>query len=113
MPGFVARCADGTIIAPGNGKLLQPWIGRDEHGANAQAQADGADARCPVEDPQPLAAALAELTGSPSPPAQVLVDANGWLRRAFRTEGDASPAVVASELTLIREHPLGGSALHH
>lgn len=113
MPGFAARCEGGVVVTPGGGKPLQLWLGHDEHGANAQVQADGAAERCPVEDPLPLSAALAELTGSPSPPAQILVDANGWLRRAFRTESDAPPHAVASELALIRASPLDGSSIHH
>lgn len=113
MPGFVARCGDGTVVAPGDGKPLRLWIGSDERGANALVQADGTTQRCLVEDPQPLAAALAEVSGSPSPPSQVLVDANGWLRRAFRAEGDAPPDIVASEFALIRQRPLDGSSLHH
>lgn len=113
MPGFVARCGGGPVVAPENGTPLRVWVGRDAHGASAHVQADGAGQRCPVEDSEPLAAALAEVTGSPSPPAQVLVDANGWLRRAFRADRDATPDVVASELALIRQRPLDGSSLHH
>lgn len=77
------------------------------------AQVDGATERCSVEDPAPWAVALAALTGGPVPPAQVLVDANGWLRRAFRTEDDASPELVAAELSRIRASPFDGSSIHH
>ncbi|MCA0417601.1 MAG: hypothetical protein LCH80_02605 [Proteobacteria bacterium] len=112
MPGFVARCIDG-IVTPGNGKPLRLWLGHDGHGPRVQVQVDGANEQCLVEDPGPLAAALAELTGSSSPPSQPLVDADGWLRRAFRTDGDASRDVFASELALIRERPLDASSLHH
>jgi hypothetical protein len=113
MPGFVARCADGSILAPGNGTLLQVRIERDDHGARARALLDGASETCPVEDPEPLAAALAELTGSAAPPALVLVDANGWARRAIRREAEVSPSAVASALSSMRERPLDGSSLHH
>ncbi|WP_353181932.1 CopD family protein [Bosea sp. (in: a-proteobacteria)] len=112
MPGFVARCGEGGVVMPGNGAPLRIWIGRD--GSGAQVQLDGAAGRCPVEDPQPLAEALAELTGGAlPPPALVLVDANGWLRRAFRTEADATPDVVASELARIRDRPLAETDRHH
>ena len=113
MPGFVARCTDGAIVTPGNGRPLSVWIGRDGHGANAHVQADGATERCVVEDAGPLAEALAEAASSPSPPALVLVDANGWLRRVFRVEGDAASDAVASELAIIRGRPLDGASLHH
>lgn len=113
MPGFVARCADGAIVAPGNGRPLRIWTGRDEQGASARVQVDGLGERCAIEDAEPLAVALAELAGGSVPPAQILVDANGWLRRAFGTDGDASQDSVASELALIRERPLDGSARHH
>lgn len=113
IPGFVARCEGGVIITPEHGKPLRLWIEADSRSANVQVQVDGATDRCAVEDPQPLAAALAELTGSASPPAQVLVDANGWMRRSFVTEDDAAHDVVAAELKLIREEPLDGSYLHH
>ncbi len=109
MPGFVARCQEGGILTPGNGRVLRLWI----EGTTAQVQADGAVARCPVEDPEPLAAALAELTGGGLAPAQVLIDANGWLRRAFRTDGSASPDLVATELKRIRERPFDATSLHH
>jgi len=113
MPGFVARCTDGTLVTPGSGAPLRVRIGRDGHDAGAQVQVDGSTRQCPVEDPAPLAAALAEVTGNTSPPAQVLVDANGWLRRAFGTADDATPDVVASEMSVIRQRPLDGAALHH
>ncbi|WP_377848716.1 CopD family protein [Bosea sp. UC22_33] len=113
MPGFVARCVGGTIVAPGNGVPLTLWFDRDERGASAQAQIDGAGPRCPVEDPAPLAAALAEITASALAPALVLVDANGWLRRAFKAESDAAQDKVASELAEIRRRPLEGAGLHH
>ncbi|TQI72452.1 putative copper export protein [Bosea sp. AK1] len=113
MPGFVARCADGTLVTPGNGAPLRVWIEGDEHGAGARVQVDDSARLCPVEDPEPLAAALAEVTASASAPALVLVDANGWLRRAFKTESSAAPDMVASELAEIRRSPLDGTALHH
>jgi putative copper export protein/mono/diheme cytochrome c family protein len=113
MPGFVARCADGTLVTPGNGAPLRVWIEGDKHGARARAQVEDFAGPCPVEDPEPLAAALAEVTASASAPALVLVDANGWLRRAFKTESSAAPDMVASELAAIRRSPLDGSALHH
>lgn len=112
MPGFVARCRDDVILVPGNGRVLRLWIEPGPQGTTAQVQADGAVARCPIEDPEPLAAALAELTGGKAPPAQVLIDANGWLRRAFKTESSASPDIVATELTFIREQPYDGSGHH-
>lgn len=112
MPGFVARCGEG-IVTPGNGKPLRLWLGLDAQGPRVQVQVDGANEQCLVEDSSPLAAALAELTGSPSPPAQLLVDANGWLRRTFRADGDASWDIIAAELALIRERPLDASSLHH
>ncbi|MGO4674854.1 CopD family protein [Bosea sp. 2YAB26] len=108
MPGFVAGCQEGVILAPGDGRVLRLWI----EGTTAQVQADGAAARCPVEDPEPLATALAELTGGGEPPAQVLIDANGWLRRAFGTDANASPDILATELKLIREQPYDGSSHH-
>jgi mono/diheme cytochrome c family protein len=113
MPGFVARCADGTLVTPGNGAPLRVWIEGDEHGAGARVQVDDSARLCPVEDAEPLAAALAEVTASASAPALVLVDANGWLRRAFKTESSAAPDMVASELAEIRRSPLDGTALHH
>lgn len=113
MPGFVARCADGTLVTPGNGAPLRLWIGRDGHAARAQVQVDGSARQCPVEDPEPLAAALAEVTASAMAPELVLVDANGWLRRTFETESKAAPDEVASELAEIRRRPLDGDALHH
>ena len=112
VPGFVARCSDGALFSPGNGEPMQLWIGGGER-ESAFAQADGVSERCVVEDPAPLAAALAELTGGAAPPAQVLVDANGWLRRAFRTGADAPPKLVAAELARIRGNPLDASSLHH
>lgn len=113
MPGFVARCGDGTIVAPGDGKPLQVWIGHDQHGVRAQVLADGPGLTCLVEEPEPLAAALAEITNSALAPALVLVDANGWQRRAFKTEGDATPSAIASELAEIRQRPLESDAQHH
>ncbi|WP_199086560.1 CopD family protein, partial [Bosea sp. ASV33] len=113
MPGFVARCVGGTIVVPGNGVPLTLRFGRDEPGAGVEVQVDGAGQRCAVEDPAPLAAALAEITASASAPALVLVDANGWLRRAFKAEGDGAPDKVASELAEIRRRPLEGAGLHH
>lgn len=112
VPGFVARCADGTLVSQGTGQPMRLWVSGGES-ERAFAQADGASERCVVEDPAPLAAALAELTGGAAPPAQVLVDANGWLRRAFRTGADAPPKLVAAELARIRGNPLDASSLHH
>lgn len=113
MPGFIARCQEGRILAPGDGRVLRLWIEAGPQGTRAQVQADGAVARCSIEDPEPLATALAELTGGGPAPAQVLSDANGWLRRAFKTESSASPDIVATELKSIREAPLDVTSSHH
>ncbi|MEZ2405657.1 CopD family protein [Bosea sp. RCC_152_1] len=113
MPGFVARCADGTLVTPGSGAPLRVWIERDARGAGARVQVDAAAESCPVEDPEPLAAALAEVTASTTAPALVLVDANGWLRRAFKADDSAALDMVASEFAEIRRRPLDGASLHH
>lgn len=56
VPGFVARCADGTLVSPGSGRLLRLWVNGGES-ETVLAQVDGAAERRSVEDAAPLAVA--------------------------------------------------------